>query len=112
MAENVLELTTQNWDGEVLASPQPVVVDFWAPWCAPCRQIAPTIDAMATAYAGRVKIGKLNIDDNEDIATRYEVRSIPTILVFKGGQVVEQRVGLASRTELDRIVDEQLKTPA
>lgn len=110
MSENVLEFTDQNWEKDVLGATEPVLVDFWAPWCAPCRQIAPTIEAMAGEYAGRVKIGKVNVDDNSEVAARYGIMSIPTLLLFKGGQVVEQRVGLASRAELDRIVGDQLKS--
>jgi thioredoxin 1 len=114
MSENLVEFTDQNWDKEVLGAAEPVLVDFWAPWCGPCRQIAPTIEAMAGEYAGRVKVGKVNVDDNCDVAARYGIRSIPTVLVFKAGKVVEQRVGLASKAELGRIVDEQLRsgTPA
>src|SRR5262245_20988097 len=102
MANNVLEFTDQNWQSEVLGSGQPVLVDFWAPWCAPCRQIAPTIEAMAGDYAGKVKVGKLNVDDNTNVAAQYGIRSIPTVLLIKGGKVVEQRIGLASRAELTR----------
>ena len=108
MSKNVLEFTEQNWDKDVLGSAEPVVVDFWAPWCAPCRQIAPTIEALAEDYTGRVRIGKLNVDDHSAVASRYGIRSIPTLLVFKAGKVVEQRIGMASRDELTRIVDAQL----
>jgi thioredoxin 1 len=108
MNKNVLEFTEQNWEKDVLASGQPVLVDFWAPWCAPCRQIAPTIDALAQEYDGKAKVGKLNVDDHSAVAARYGVQSIPTILVFKSGRVVEQRIGLASRDELVRLVNGQL----
>jgi thioredoxin 1 len=108
MSENVREFTDQNWEKEVLKATEPVLVDFWAPWCAPCRQIAPTIEAMAGDYAGKVKIGKLNVDNNSEVATRYGIRSIPTLLLFKGGTVVEQRMGAASRAELDKLVGNQL----
>jgi thioredoxin 1 len=108
MSKNVLEFTEQNWEKDVLGAAEPVLVDFWAPWCAPCRQIAPTIEALAGDYAGRVRIGKLNVDDHSGVAARYGIRSIPTLLVFKAGKVVEQRIGLASRDELTRIVDTQL----
>ncbi len=112
MDKNLVVLTEQSWQNEVLASKEPVLVDFWAPWCAPCRQIAPTIEAMAAEYAGRLKVGKLNVDDHSGIAAQYGIRSIPTVLLFKGGRVVEQRIGLASRAELTRLVDEQLQSGA
>ena len=104
MNENVRVFTTENWDTEVLGAPGPVLVDFWAEWCAPCRMIAPTIDALAKEFAGRVTVGKLNVDENEAVAFRYSIRSIPTLLVLKGGQVVEQRVGAASREDLTRLL--------
>jgi thioredoxin 1 len=112
MNKNVVEFTDQNWEAEVLGSSQPVLVDFWAPWCAPCRLIAPTIDAMAGDYEGRLKVGKLNVDDHSGVAQRYGIQSIPTLLVFKAGRVVEQRIGAASRDELTRIVDDQLRPAA
>ena len=108
MSESVLVLTTQNWQREVLESAQPVLVDFWAPWCAPCRLIAPIVEALAKDYEGRLRVGKLNVDDNEEVAGQYAIRSIPTLLVFRGGRVVEQRVGLASREDLTRILDPHL----
>jgi thioredoxin 1 len=89
--ENLHVFTNDNWEGEVLKAQGPVLVDFWAEWCAPCRMIAPSIEALATEFAGRVKVGKLNVDENEDVAMRYAIRSIPTLLIFKGGRVVEQR---------------------
>jgi thioredoxin 1 len=112
MSQNVREFTEQNWENDVLGSAEPVLVDFWAPWCAPCRQIAPTIEALAQDYDGRVKVGKLNVDDHSGVAGRYGVRSIPTLIVFKGGKVVEQRIGLASRDELTRLVNNQLEAPS
>lgn len=104
MSGNMLELTGPNWDAEVLKASTPVLVDFWASWCAPCRQIAPSVEALAQDFAGRLRVGKLNVDDHPEIASRYGIRSIPTLLLFRGGNVVEQRIGLASKDDLTRLV--------
>jgi thioredoxin 1 len=103
--EKIVELNSENWNREVLESKDPVLVDFWAEWCAPCRMIAPLLDAMAVEYSGRLKVGKVDVDHNPEVAGRYDVRSIPTLLVFRGGQVVEQRVGALPKHELARLVD-------
>lgn len=105
MNDNVHVVSTQTWEQEVLNSAQPVLVDFWATWCAPCRALAPTIDALATQFAGKVKVAKLDVDDNPDVAARFGVQSIPTLLVFKGGRVVEQRIGALPKAELERILN-------
>jgi thioredoxin 1 len=90
---NVHQFEDGSFESEVLQSDQPVLVDFWAPWCAPCKMIAPAVDTLATEFAGKAKVGKINIDDHQMVAQRYNVMSIPTLLVFKGGQVVDQVVG-------------------
>jgi thioredoxin 1 len=102
---NTLTFTDAAFDQEVLRSDVPVLVDFWAEWCGPCRAIAPAIDALATEYAGKIKIGKLDVDANGATAMRYNVHSIPTLLLFRGGQVVEQKVGAAGKSELQKMLE-------
>ena len=103
--QNTLTFTDSEFDSAVLKSDVPVLVDFWAEWCGPCRQMGPTIDVLATEYAGKVKVGKLDVDSNGNTAMRYNVRGIPTLLLFKGGQVVEQRVGAVGKTEVQKMID-------
>jgi thioredoxin 1 len=106
-ALNILTLTADNFDQEVLKSATPVLVDFWAEWCGPCKMVAPILDELAVEYDGKVKIGKVNIDDHQALATEYGIRAIPTLLLFKGGQVTDQIVGLRSKRDfkakLDRV---------
>ena len=115
MAGNeTLTFTDAAFDQDVLKSAEPVLVDFWAEWCGPCRMMGPTIDAIAEAYAGRVKVGKLNVDENGATGMRYNVRGIPTLLLFKGGKVVDQRVGALPKPELQKMIDPHVRsvTPA
>lgn len=95
-----LHLTQDEFDREILQSDQPALVDFWAPWCGPCQMMGPTIDKLAGDYAGRVKVAKVNVDDAPDLATRYGIRSIPSLLFFKNGQVVDQLVGVQPESVL------------
>jgi thioredoxin 1 len=108
MAGNVLELTDANFQNEVLGSDKPVLVDFWAPWCGPCKMIAPTVDAVANEYVGKARVGKLNTDDNPAIATTYNISAIPALLVFKGGQVVDRFVGVVNKDKLATALNAQL----
>ena len=110
MSDKIVILNTGNWESEVLQSKEPVIVDFWAEWCAPCRMIAPLVETLAGEYAGRVKVGKLDVDESPEVAGRYDIRSIPSLLVFKGGQVVEQRVGALPKQELVRLADRHVAT--
>jgi thioredoxin 1 len=110
-SKNVMELTTANWEQEVVKSDVPVLVDFWAPWCGPCRALAPTIDRIAEQFAGRVKVGKLNTDDNSDVAIRYGITSIPQVLIFKGGdQPREKVVGLTPEPALVKAINRVLES--
>jgi thioredoxin 1 len=111
LSKDLVVLTDDNWQKEVVESEIPVLVDFWAGWCAPCRMIAPAVEQVAANYAGRVKVGKLDVDENQKVAMAYNIRSIPTLLVFRGGQVVEQRVGALPGPMIADMVEKQL-TPA
>ena len=103
-----VEVTDNNWDSEVLKANEPVLVDFWAPWCGPCRMVAPIVDELATEYDGKVKFLKLNTDDNVQTAARYGVRSIPTLMVFKDGEAVDQLIGFRPKSDLKRTIDKAL----
>ena len=105
---NIVTLTTENFAKEVAESSAPVLVDFWAEWCGPCKMIAPVLDELATEYAGKVKIGKVDIDSQQGLAAQYGVRAIPTLLMFKGGQVAEQMVGARSKRDLKASFDKAL----
>jgi thioredoxin 1 len=102
---NIVNLTDTNFEAEVLKSPQPVLVDFWAEWCGPCKQLGPIIDELASEYDGRVKVGKVNIDEHQRVASDYGIRAIPTLLVFKNGEVADQIVGLRSKRDLKASLD-------
>ena len=104
-AANIVTLTETNFQEEVIESPTPVLVDFWAEWCGPCKMIAPILDELASEYDGKVKVGKVNIDKHQSIATQYGIRAIPTLLIFKDGEVAEQVVGLRSKRDLKANLD-------
>ena len=105
MSDATIELTAANFNSEVLQSDTPVLVDFWAEWCAPCRMVAPTIEEIAIQFAGTVKVGKLDVDSHGEVAARYSVRGIPTILLFSNGEVQDQMVGAGSKDSLVRMIE-------
>ncbi|MEW5746708.1 MAG: thioredoxin [Nitrospirota bacterium] len=105
MAEGVVELTSAAWDQDVLKASGVVMVDFWAVWCGPCRMIAPTIEELAKEYAGKIKVGKLNTDENPDVASKYKIMGIPTVMFFKDGQKVDQIVGAVPKPQLKAKID-------
>ena len=104
-SENVKEFTDQNFENEVLKSDQPVLVDFWAEWCMPCRMLTPTIEKLAKDYNGKVKVGKLDTDANRDVAMKYSISAIPTVILFRNGQVAQKFVGLRQERDFKAALD-------
>lgn len=111
-SEAIVEVTDANFDQLVLKSEQPVLIDFWAAWCGPCKAIAPIVDEVAQSYVGRVKVGKMDVDKNAATPQRYGVRGIPTLLLFKDGQVKEQIVGYVARDVIEKALDKNLTSQA
>ena len=107
-SEKVVVVTDAEFDSTVLQSEKPVVLDFWAEWCQPCKMLTPTVEEIAGEYEDKVKVGKLNVDDNPSTATKYGIRGIPTLLFFKGGKVVQHVTGVKSKAEIKKIIDESL----
>ena len=100
-----LQLSDTSFETEVVKSDRPVLVDFWAPWCGPCRMLSPLVDELSKEYEGKIKVGKLNTDDNTQVATRYRISAIPTLLFFKSGKVVDQLVGVHPKPEIKKRLD-------
>ena len=105
MTDSIINISDDNFDVEVIKAPVPVIVDFWAEWCGPCKSIAPIIEELASDYKDKIKICKLNIDENPDTPTKFSVRGIPTLLLFKNGAMVSQKVGAAAKSQLSAWID-------
>ncbi len=106
--DKLLTLTKENFKSAVLDASKPVLVDFWAPWCSPCRMIAPVIEELAVEYLEKVQVGKVNVDENRETAIQYEVKSIPTLILFKGGQVIDRMIGFKSKNDLKAFLNKHI----
>jgi len=108
MAENVVEFNDQNFDSDVLGAGSPVLVDFWAVWCGPCKAIAPIVQEIANDYSGKVKVGKMDVDSNNQVAMKYGIRSIPTLMLFNKGEVVDQVIGNVGKESIESMISKAL----
>ena len=108
MVETTLQLTVENFEAEVIQAGVPVLVDFWAPWCGPCRAMGPDLDAVSAEYDGKAKVVKVNVDENEALSVKYGIRSIPALFLFKGGEVVDQVVGRQSKADLQALISKHI----
>ena len=108
MAENVMEFNDQNFDSNVLKAGMPVLVDFWAVWCGPCKAIAPIVEEVANDYSGKIRVGKMDVDSNNQVAMRYGIRSIPTLLLFSGGEVVGQVIGNVGKESIESMLSKAI----
>jgi thioredoxin len=108
LAETIQTLTDANWEADVMKSPEPVLVDFWADWCAPCKTLLPAVEAVAAQFKGRLRVGKVNVEENEKVPYEYNITTLPTLLIIKDGKVSEQRVGLISRDNLVKLIEPHL----
>ncbi len=106
--EKVIVVTSENFENDVLKSEQPVLIDFWAPWCGPCRAVGPIVDELANEFEGKAKIGKINVDEQGELAQKFRVMSIPTIMLFKNGEVVDKVIGARSKPELSKLIEDNL----
>jgi thioredoxin 1 len=105
---NVAQVSDASFDGDILKSSVPVLVDFWAPWCGPCRSVAPIVEDLANHYAGKLKVAKINVDESTEVAMRYQITSIPTFILFKNGQVADRALGALPRSEFVKLIDRHL----
>jgi thioredoxin 1 len=110
MSDNakVSQVSDASFDGDILKSQVPVLVDFWAPWCGPCRSVAPIVEDLANQYAGKLKVAKINVDESTEVATRYQITSIPTFILFKNGQVADRALGALPKSEFVKLIDRNL----
>lgn len=108
MANNVIEITTQNFENEVLKADVPVLVDFWASWCGPCKMVSPIIDELADDFEGRVKVGKINVDEQMELAEKFKVMTIPTVMIFKNGEMVEKSVGAKAKADFAQMIESHI----
>ena len=108
MSANIVTLTSSNFDDEITRAATPILVDFWAEWCGPCRMVTPVLEKLAAEYAGKARVGKVNVDEHSGLAAKFGVQSIPTLLLFKGGKVVEQFIGATTRDVLARLIDKHV----
>lgn len=106
--DNIVILTNDNFKEEVMHSDLPVLIDFWATWCGPCQMVAPIIDQLATEYNGRIKVGKINVDEQVNLASTYKVMSIPTIILIKNGQIIEKMIGVRSKSDLENLINKSI----
>ncbi len=107
-SDAIIEISDSNFESEVVNSDLPVLIDFWAPWCGPCRAIAPLVEEISSSYAGKIKVGKMNVDENQSTTMKFGIRSIPTLIMFKGGEAVDQIIGAVPKGEIERVVEKSL----
>jgi len=106
--ENVQQISDATFDQEVVQKPGPVLIDFWAPWCGPCRMVSPIVEELAVQYKGRLQVGKVNVDENPNVASRFGIRGIPTLMIYKGGKLVDQVVGAVPKAHLEKVIEKWL----
>ncbi|MEX1000150.1 MAG: thioredoxin [Candidatus Dadabacteria bacterium] len=107
-SDAIIEISDSNFESEVVKSDVPVLVDFWAPWCGPCKAIAPIVEEISSTYEGKIKVGKMNVDENQSTTMKFGIRSIPTIIMFKGGEAVDQIIGAVPKGEIEKVVERSL----